>query len=237
MNEAMNKWFIQTEELVKGPFTAEDVQERLAKGEFRSSDLIWGPAQEEWRQVQWWTSNYANILAGVGQISPLQEWHYSINGQTHGPLGRAELMQALKPLKSLGDVLLWTSGMVAWAPVFEFQELLSEMGVSRRQFPRADIIGRAHLKTPNGEIQAELISVGEGGFGVALTSGVLPGQIFPAELHSVALREVVHAKVECRFINNGMTGFRFKEINAEHKNTIIHYVKQYLERADDTRAA
>jgi hypothetical protein len=72
---------------------------------------------------------------------------------------------------------------------------------------------------------------------VALTNGVLPGQIFPVEIHSPALREIVHAKAECRYISNGITGFRFNHISVEYKSTLIQYVKQYLQKAGEKIAA
>lgn len=227
----MNKWFIHSQDLVKGPFTAEDVQVRMSSGDIRGTDLIWGPAQNEWRQVNWWTSNFTSIMAGAAHIAPIQEWHYSINGQAEGPFSRLELIHSLKQQKSLSEVLIWTNGMVAWAPIFEFSDLLSEVGVSRREFPRADIIGKAIIKTPTGTIDAELVNVSEGGFGVALTGGVLPGQLFAIEIQSPALKDTVHAKVECRYIANGITGFKFNHISVENKSTIIQYVKQYLAKS------
>jgi hypothetical protein len=232
----MNKWFIQSEELVKGPFSAEDVQSRLSNGEFRATDLIWGPAQEDWRQIQWWTSNYANILAGVGQISPTQDWHFSINGQTQGPMTRLELIHNLKTIRPLNDVLLWTNGMVAWVPIYEFSEILTEMGVSRRQFPRAEIIGKSVLKTPTSQFEVELLNVSEGGFAVAMVSGVLPGQIFPAEMISPALKELIHAKVECRYVSNGITGFKFNQISVEQKSLIIQYVNNFMAKSGSKAA-
>lgn len=228
----MNKWFVQTDNSVKGPFSAEDVQSRVSKGELRPSDLIWGPALEEWRPVHWWLANYNSILANLNQRTPIEEWHYSINGQTHGPVSRLELIHELKKLKTPGETLLWTAGMVSWAPVYELAEILTEVGVSRRAHPRAEILGKATFKLENqSPFDADMVVISEGGFAVALNEGIKPGSVVAVEIHAPALREVLHAKAECRYCSNGLTGFRFTHLGVEYKSNVIQYVKSYISQS------
>lgn len=221
----MNKWFVQIDEQVQGPFTAEDVQSRLSAGQLRQDFLIWGPVQDEWRQIQWWLSNYNNLLATIHPIAPVEEWHFSLDGASEGPMSRLELVHALKGLKSLSDVLIWKNGMVSWVSIYEFHDILTEVGVSKREFPRADLVGKGTVKVDSRVLSGELTTISEGGFGLVLAEGVMPGQLVVAEIHSPVLREVIHAKAECRYAAQGVMGFRFQQLSMEYKGAIVQYVR------------
>lgn len=153
-------------------------------------------------------------------------WHYALKGQSHGPLKREELISHLERAEPLGDVLLWTKGMKEWIPIYEFHNFLSELGVNKREFPRADLQGRAVLKTGSATLIASLLTISEGGLGVHLDSGLVPGVIVDLEIHSPAFREPLTARAETRYISTGVVGLRFRNLNAETKGTILAFVRQ-----------
>lgn len=220
------KWFVQKDDLIDGPLSTEDVQSRLQGGHFRAHHLIWSPGQDQWQNIQAWTQ----ALSGLGTTNlaePEREtWHYALNGQSRGPMERATLVAELKALESLAEVMVWTKGMKEWAALFEFHDLLNAIGVNKRQFPRADLAGKAVLKAEGATFIAPLLTVSEGGFGISLDSGLVAGQVVTVELQSPSFREPLHAKAEVRYISDGVVGMKFTQINVESRGSIIQFIKQ-----------
>ncbi len=116
--------------------------------------------------------------------------------------------------------------MKEWAPIYEFHDLLSELGVNKREFPRADLHGRAVIKTGSSTLVAPLLTISEGGLGVQLDSGLVPGLMVEVEIHSPAFRDPLSARAETRYISMGVVGLRFRNLNAETKGTILAFVRQ-----------
>lgn len=219
------KWFVQKEDLVDGPLTAEDVKARLAAGQFMAPHLIWGRGLDHWITLKAWNGDPDLAIQSETDSAPAV-WHYANGGQSHGPLMRDELIHTLKDVESLGTVMLWTKGMKEWAPLFEFHDVLTEIGVNKRQFPRADLTGKAIMKGDGATLVAPLVSISEGGFGIQMDNGVVAGQVMSVELHSPAFREVLHAKAEMRYGGLGAIGMKFTYITPETKGAIIQFVRQ-----------
>jgi len=219
-------WFVQKGEQVEGPMTTEDVQTRLQTGQLTAQDMIWGKGLESWIHLEFWTQELPRIATAPQVEQVVQMWHYASNGKSHGPYSKSQLIDELKNLDNTGEVMVWTKGMKEWAPLFEFHDLLTAMGVNKRLFPRADLTGRAVIKTLESTLIGQLLSVSEGGCGVNIESGVVPGQALTLEIHSPAFREPLHARAECRYVSEGIAGLRFTQLSTETKGAIIQYVKQ-----------
>ncbi|MGE0528846.1 MAG: PilZ domain-containing protein, partial [Bdellovibrionales bacterium] len=177
--------------------------------------------------LQWWTRELPH-LSSKFQSGPVSHevWHYALHGKSHGPLTQEQLVSALRSLGSLGDVLLWTKGMKEWAPLFEFHDILSAVGVNKRQFPRAEVKGKALIKAGGATLVAPLTSISEGGFGIQLEAGLVPGELVTVEIQSPSFREPLQAKAECRYLNNGVVGMKFTKISLENKGAIVQFVRQ-----------
>ena len=226
------KWFLQVgdNENMLGPMSTEEVQSRLSAGELLPHNLIWSPGLDQWQNLQTWNQNLAT-LGTTEAATPVVElaqpaWHYASSGQSRGPMDREILISELKNLPSLAEIMVWTRGMKEWAPLFEFHDLLEEIGVNRRAFPRADLTGKAILKVNDLTIIAPLRSVSEGGFGIALSSGLVSGQEATCELQSSAFRETLYAKAEVRYVGEGAVGMKFTQINPETRSVIVQIIKQ-----------
>lgn len=223
-------WFVQKVDAVDGPMSTEDVQSRLQTGQLTGSHMIWGRGLEGWISLGHWSKELPR-LANATQAQAVPEmWHYAHNGKSAGPFPKAQLVDELKNVENLGDVMIWTKGMKEWAPLFEFHELLSSIGVNKRQFPRADITGRAIVKTTESALIGQLVTISEGGCGIVVDQGLVPGQAFTLELQSPSFRNAVHAKAECRYLSEGLAGVKFTHLSSEAKGAIIQYVKQSQNR-------
>ena len=221
-----NKWFIQTGENIEGPFNTEDLQVRVHAQSLPANALIWGPGTDEWHTPQDWT----NALAGLAPESKTGEdepeaWHYAVGGQSHGPMPRAQLVSELKDLNG-GEIMLWAKGMKEWAAIYEFHDLLNEIGINKRQYPRAELMGKAIIKVDGQSMIAPLLSISEGGFGVALEEGFVPGQMITAEIQSPSFPSSLSVSAETRYVGHGVIGFKFTQINSETRGAIIQFIKQ-----------
>lgn len=221
------KWFVQKSDAVEGPFSADEVKSRLNTGEFQLEHLVWGHGLDHWRPLQWWMESLPQLANAATTLEHVHEmWHYAYQGESHGPLPRADFLNKIKDVPNLGEIMVWTKGMKEWVPLFEFHDMLTEMGINRRQYPRADLAGKAVIKVDGITLIAQILTVSEGGFGLQLESGLNPGQVVTVELHSQSLSNTIHAKAECRYVSQGVAGMRFTQISVENKGAIIQFVRQ-----------
>lgn len=219
------QWFTCHNEEVHGPFSTEDIKSQITNGVLTEDSSIWGKPQNQWMTPKRWLETLAETLEQWQDQKENRLWHFALNGESHGPLTRPSLIAELKN-HDVSQIMLWTKGMRSWAPIFEFHDILDELGVNRRKHPRADIQGKLILKSEEQTLIGNLVVVSEGGFGAAHLFGVTPGQVYSAELQSEHFGQPIHVRAEARYQDeNGFTGFRFQNINVESKSRIIQYVK------------
>jgi hypothetical protein len=159
------------------------------------------------------------------QLEP-EHWHFAYKGKSHGPFSKDALAMELKSFNNLGEVMIWTKGMKEWAPLFEFHEILNAIGVNKRQFPRAELSGQAVIKTVDATLIGRLVAIGEGGCGIIVEGGLVPGQPVTLELQSSVFREVLSAKAEVRYVSGQVAGMKFTNMSMEDKGAIISFVRQ-----------
>jgi hypothetical protein len=220
------KWFVQIGDKVEGPMRTEEVQSRIQAGVFPKQALIWAAGLEHWQNLQSWMGEVGQMSLDSGKTEGPEAWHYAVGGQSKGPLSREAMVQEIKTLSGAGEIMLWCKGMKEWVPLYEFHDLLSEVGMNKRQFPRAELSGKAVIKGSGTTLIAPLLSLSEGGFGVALDSGPVSGEVFTVELQSSSFREPLHAKAEVRYLGEGVVGFKFTHLNVETKSLVIQFIKQ-----------
>lgn len=206
--------------------SAEDVQSRLQSGNFTAQHLIWGKGLDGWHKLQWWLQELPNLANSAAASQAPELWHYALGGKSHGPYNKAQLVDELKTAPNLAEVMVWTKGMKEWAALFEFHDLLTAVGVNKRQFPRADLSGKCTVKTTDATLVANLLSISEGGLGIQLDQGLVPGQAMTLEIQSPSFRDTLHAKAECRYVSEGVCGLKFTYVSPEMKGAIIQFVRQ-----------
>ncbi|MGE0762519.1 MAG: GYF domain-containing protein [Bdellovibrionales bacterium] len=211
---------------VSGPFSTEEVKNLATQGEFQDRDLIWGRMQVDWKPLGWWMVELPNLLAKTKEVRDPRLWHYAVGGSSFGPFSREDLVVKLKETNLNQEVLIWTKGMKAWAPIYEFNDILDSVGLNKRQYPRAEIEGKVSIKVGQQSLDGNLLVISEGGFGADQLSGLTAGQVVTIEINSDSFYDPIHAKAEVRYVTeNGYVGFRFQNINMEARGAIIQYVR------------
>ena len=223
----MAHWFISHNEESFGPLSAEEVIELVSNGNFPATALVWGTSLEGWKPFGWWKTNLSSILEKANAKPDRKLWHYALNGETFGPMERAELIEKLQRLDGdANDALIWTKGMKTWAPIFEFHDLMDDVGVNRRQYPRAPVSGKVTLHHGEDSFIGNLLSVSEGGFGAShFPYDLTPGLSVKVEIQSEELGGTVYAVAQLRHLDENSIGFKFTNINRESLSQIISYVK------------
>lgn len=229
----MNSWFTYQNEKVQGPFTTDEIKTMISNGKVTAIHLVWGPIMAHWLLSKKWLETLPTMENQARKSTEAQQWYYAIAGESHGPFTRQTLVEHLKEIKKHHEVLLWSKGMTNWTPIFEFYDLMNDVGINRRQFPRAEIEGRIILKWDDKTAIGMLEVIGEGGFGGRGFQNLAAGQFVSAEIQSTNFREPLHVKAEVRIIDEGgVIGCRFIKISTESRSLIIQYVRQALQPAN-----
>ncbi len=232
----MSQWFTVHQNKVLGPYSTDQVRLMVNNGSVSAEHRIWGALAERWMKSTIWIREVEKLESRVKAERNVQLWYYAINTETTGPLEKSEMIRHLKEKRnSQKEIRVWTKGMKSWASLFEFYDIMDEIGISRRQYPRSPIEGRVIARWEDQTAIGTMQAIGEGGFGVNGLIGVQPGQVISVELQCPQLIETIRVKAEVRSTGDNFTGCRFVSISPEQKSLIIQYVRNSM--ATQTRAA
>jgi hypothetical protein len=223
----MIKWFLLQEERVRGPFSTDEIKAQVAEGQIESSCLIWGRPQATWQNVSWWLKESGQMTITHQSEIVEQKWHYALNGDSKGPFTRIELVNEMKTLRNKGEILIWTKGMKSWVDLYEFHDLLDEIGLNRREHPRAPIEGAVIVRFNDKTYVGQLKTISPGGFGaIQLNSQLAIGQQITVDIKSDQLNTPITVKANVQYgSDNGYYGFKFLGINMEAKAIIMEYIR------------
>lgn len=226
----MVKWFVQENDEVRGPFSQEEVKAQAENGVLSNQCLLWSRGMSQWTHLSNWpkAAEQGKALNGAHE----KMWHYALDNQPYGPISQTQLIQQMKNLnEEVHQVLLWTKGMRAWAPIYDFHDIMDELGINRRQQPRATISGKVVVHLESKQLIGTLKTISEGGFGAERLHGLVPGQTVRIEIHSDHFLDPLHCKADVRYISEtGFVGFTFISIDREAVSTIIQYVKSAVSK-------
>ena len=222
----MAKWFLLTNDESSGPFSTEQVKS-LHKNNLISRDsLIWSRRQNSWISTKKWLKEVDSDLSLSAKPTNLN-WYFALNNKKNGPFSRVELIEKLAENKSaLKQILLWTKGMKNWNPLFEFTEIINELGINARQFPRTTISGNFLLNENNTQTDLTIATISENGIGILNAHGLIPGQNVHGDILSENLSGKIRITAEVKYIDEyGFAGLEFTQINMEAKQSIVDYIK------------
>lgn len=221
-------WFIYSDEVVSGPFTTETVKKEIMSGRWTAETQIWWKGQKEWLSLDKWQNNLEKILEANRQQGQQPVWYAEQHGQQIGPLTKRDLIDHLKTLSDVKKVRLWTVGLNHWTNLFEFHEIIMQLGMTRRTFERAPIVGRVVIQRNSETFEKSIASVSGGGIGVKDCQNLTPGETLSVHIHSPLLVTPVRGTAKVMYIeDSGYAGLQFQTIHIESKTTLMDYVKQF----------
>jgi hypothetical protein len=224
----MSTWFIFEKDEVVGPLTSAELKSGLLEGTFTRQAMVWSSLLgEKWIKASLWETEAQNFKKREKPSTEQRLWHYAVNGQSFGPYPRKKFLEEVKKQPSKDKILVWTKGMVSWASIYEFSELLDEIGISRREHPRADISGTVVVRAANKVILGKLMMISQGGCGVSGVLDIRSGEKVTLDIKSPAFNDTIRADAEVRYVTEtGYVGLKFSPLQIEALSEIIDFVKQ-----------
>lgn len=224
-------WFICINEEVTGPFPTDKVLSFSSEEEFNSIQAkVWGSQLDHWLKYDNWVNSHQEIINNKSKPKPKNLiWYFAQNSQSApvGPFNKTTLIEKVAEIESKDQVLIWAKGMEAWASLFEFNDILDSLNISRRKHPRAPLTGQVILKDEQGQDYIGKVNIiSPGGCGVTNVAGLKMGDIYQIEIKSSAFYNTITAvgKVLHEAGPNSY-GIRFEKIHVESQSTIISYLK------------
>ena len=227
-----NRWYLLLNGQVVGPLSETEVDQKISSQPGQTADtLIWGRGFPEWVSYSEWKTEKVQILANESAQVPKDPlWKYKAQGITSQWMAMSELVQSLKQLGEMADAQVCRDDDETWREVFQVNELVDLLGITRRAHPRVPIMGTLEMELPTGVATARVISISEGGIGITDVKGVSLGQKFKAQIKSPNLFVAIHCTCEIVYLGqDGYAGIKFHNLNSEYHGAIIEYVKKFAD--------
>lgn len=222
------KWFVTQSEKVQGPWSTDQLTNWLSGVQDSQGILVFRRGLTEWITVTEFLKGDFNEEY-EDTPTPAEEtlWHYAIEGTSHGPVTREELVQQLARLKNNSSAVLWTRGMKAWVPVYEFADIMDDVGINRRQFPRITLTGAVKIQVDQKSYEGVAQSLSESGFGAQMSMPLEPGAIITFDIQSPHFAAPLRGRAEVRYVTGDLTtGFKFHLLDATTRSTLHDLLKQ-----------
>lgn len=228
MSATAKKWFVSgDDQQIQGPLTSDE-----AETLFRTltKPLIWGRGLTEWLTPVQWKEALSNQGAALSETTPREEphWKYRYAGTEYGPFVYADLLEDLRKVTDYGDVTVFGEGFTAWTEIYGVQQLVDELGITRRAHPRVPIMGNLKIETAQGPVDALVTTISEGGCGITNSPPMTIGEKFRAELTSPNLFVTINCICEVVYVGpDGSTGLRFHQLPTETQSALVEYVNKF----------
>lgn len=218
-------WFILSEGQVIGPFTPEEVESKLGS---LKTPQVWGKGQGEWLEPAKWR-NALREMPAPKKLDTTHFWRIRIEGKEQKPLTHEELLKLLKTFRDLSHIDVFIEPSGPWREIYAVQELVDDLGISRRSHPRVPISGTLECElSEEAKTSFRVVTISEGGLGLTETQGLQIGQQFKSVLNSTNLYMPVQCTCEVVYVGqDGYAGLRFVDLTEEAKSSIIEYVKKF----------
>ncbi|WP_413557005.1 PilZ domain-containing protein [Bdellovibrio sp. HCB209] len=221
-------WFILNDGQVTGPFEPGEVESQIAS--FKEP-LIWGRGQVEWDTPSKWRVKVKEMVPVSAPGDQSKNWMTRIEGKVNKEAFKySDMIVQLKKMTDLSQVDISTDGGKTWKEVYALQQVVDDLGISRRSHPRVPIVGTLEFEvgTTSATVKCRVISISEGGLGINDAESLQIGQKFFATLTSPNLYQTITTTCEVVYMgNDGYAGLRFVGLPEEFKSSVIEYVRKF----------
>jgi Tfp pilus assembly protein PilZ len=233
------QWFLYSSDLVSGPHSTADIQQKLISRELLAESYIWWKGQREWVPAVTWRNDLESIIASHNTSPEHPVWYIDMGEKPIGPLTHLELIENLSRTNNPSQIRLWAVGMKKWKSLFEVQDVLERLGISRREHERAPIMGTLTITRTNDSplcFSAKMASISVGGAGVSDVFDLRNGDDVLMVLKSREIPSLLHISGEVVYAaKNGNAGIKFRHVSEETWSLIHSYVKKFYEHEKQSK--
>ena len=232
-------WFLYIQDTVFGPYTTEQVRQRLSQGVPEES-YVWWKGHSEWIPTEHFEQELPKYLDSQNETNQQEMWSFVKAGENFGPFQLPEMIDILRnQLEELDNIKVQSSNMNEWKKVFEIPEVSDLLGISRRENERAPLLGTVKVwPQEDAYLVGRSTTISIGGVGVRALHGGLGiceipeelevGSKVRVEIKSPDLEDVVRVQAIVRYkAQEGMYGLVFESPSAETKSVIIGYIRKF----------
>lgn len=223
-------WFIHDDANILGPLDTEQVKSKLRSGEVSYSSHIWSEGQVEWQPLSTW-EDHVNANELKLDYERLKWKLRESQDKTMENLSYQEVIMALKKYPDLKRVAVSFQDEDQWTPVYSSYIFMEALGLSRRNFLRAPLMGLAKVSRSQTRFSyvVKTSTIGPGGIGLyGLASNFTPGTPIQLRIESEDLQGSIHVSGVIKYhTDQGFVGIAFDELKPESKELITNYIGRF----------
>ena len=219
-------WFTSTSDTIMGPLSTQEVMNGIQSGQFHSVTWIWWMGQTEWISLEDWENKKEELLKTSVIEKP--EWYYRVS-KKHGPYTENELAHRLIQAGDLADVQIWSNGMDKWKSVYQVENIINQLGLTKRKYPRVGFQGKAIITKNNKEFNRDIINLSAEGLGIADVDFLKPNDQINIKIKSDLLPSDVELFGLVYYVTHqGYSGISFINIDNSNKKIILDFIQDSL---------
>jgi hypothetical protein len=218
MSQSLDRvWFVSDRQIVRGPFNPRELREQYAEGNLSESSLVWRKGHTEWMKLINWaqTPTYDDV------------WYLKSEGFNSGPYGISAILEKINSRQISTNASAWTPELKQWTSIYEIPQIIEQLGISRRRYPRAPLVGTVHLSGVEQENEITAMSISKGGLGIRFLEDPKLGVEYSMYLDSPLLRGNIYARGRLVYTYENETGIEFTHVSRENHSAIITYLMQF----------
>lgn len=225
------EWFVYINSNVQGPYSTEQLRSRLDQGLVKEDAFVWWKGQQEWMPVRSWESYIDDNYIGQPDVENKKIWNIRIHDKTLSNLSFNELLEKLKTIQNYTHVSVRQNESSEWENIYARQEILTELGMSRRKFLRAPLMGSAKVVKDGSRFSyiVKTATLGQGGMGlIGQGTNLSVNSTVNIKVESTDLSAPLNLSGTVLYmLKSGFIGVKFANANAESQTIIMDYLRKF----------
>ncbi len=223
-------WFFYLNENISGPFTPVEIRSKISAAGESAQCLIWTKGQKQWIPAAIWESNFDQIVSALPKPAhEVAEWYVGHNDRTQGPISQTEVVKYLRTLGSneWDAVRILKKGQETWSKIFQFNDILEEIGGSRRTQPRVPLSGVVVAAKDGLEQIGKCVTVSVGGIGITDLKDIYSGDVIKLTIRCEEFGYPMYASAVVKYVTAEEIGCQFQNLHMEFQSRISDYIKKF----------
>ncbi len=235
-------WFFFLNENISGPFATEEIKSKISSAGPEAQCLVWTKGQRQWIPASTWEKEHEQILKLLPKgPKDAAIWYLEHEERTKGPMSQRDLIKFLGSMDSYDwdAVRIWTVGQATWSKIFQYAEIIEELGGSRRQHARAPLNGNVIVNVDGVDQMGRAMTLSLGGMGVSGIKDLHSGDLVKVTIKCEELGAPIYCSAQVRYLTPNEAGLQFQNLHMEFQARILDYVKKFQTKdaADLKKAA
>lgn len=233
-------WFFYLNENISGPFTPAEIRTKILAAGENAQCLIWTKGQKQWIPAATWESNYDQIVSSLPKPAhEVEDWHFTYNDRTQGPISQTELVKFLRTLQNIewDAVGIKKTGQEKWSKIFQFSDILEEIGGSRRKHARVPLNGIVVVSKEGVEQIGRCLTVSIGGMGITGVKDIYISDVVKLTIKCEEFGYPLYVAATVKYVTPEEIGLQFQNLHMEFQARISDYIKKFQASTTTTNKA